>query len=81
MPSKNAALSKKLIENKEHQELINYRKLGKEAQLSISTPDHYLPLVYTLALQSERDKISFPIEGISYGSTSMRSILIETNIL
>lgn len=68
---------KNLIENKNHQELINYQRMGKEAQLSVPTPDYYLPLLYTLALQSEKDKVSFPIEGISYGSASMRSVLIE----
>jgi 4,5-DOPA dioxygenase extradiol len=57
--------------------LLNYEKLGRAAQLSIPTPDHYFPLIYTLGLKSEKDNISYPIEGISYGSTSMRSVLIQ----
>lgn len=68
---------KKLIEKGDHKNLINYQKLGKVASLSIPKPDHYYPLLYTLGLQSEKDKVSFPIEGISYGSTSMRSVLIS----
>ncbi|MEQ8706745.1 MAG: hypothetical protein RIC19_22620 [Phaeodactylibacter sp.] len=61
----------------DHQSLIDYQKLGKAAKLSIPTPDHYHPLLYALGLQRPQDKVSFPIEGISYGSISMRSVLIE----
>lgn len=68
--------SKKLIENASHDLLIHYEKLGREAQLSIPTPEHYIPLLYVLGLQSDKDEVSFPIEGIAYGSTSMRSVLI-----
>jgi 4,5-DOPA dioxygenase extradiol len=60
------------------QSLIHYEKLGRAAQLSIPTPDHYFPLMYTLGLKTEKDELSHPIDGgISYGSTSMRSILIS----
>ena len=69
---------KGLIEKGDHKSLIRYEKLGKAANLSIPTPDHYYPLLYALALKTEKDKISFPIEGITYGSTSMRSVLIES---
>ncbi|WP_035757499.1 4,5-DOPA dioxygenase extradiol [Hugenholtzia roseola] len=71
-------ISKELIENRNHQALIQYEKLGEAARLSIPTPDHYLPLLYILGLQTEKEKATFPIEGISYGSTSMRSVLIES---
>lgn len=70
-------ISKKLIEKGDHQSLINYQQLGQAATLSIPTPDHYYPLLYALGLQSDKDKVSFPIDGISYGSTSMRSVLIS----
>lgn len=69
--------SKNLIKEGDHHSLINYTKLGAAAQLSIPTPDHYMPLIYALGLQSKNDMISFPIEGISYGSTSMRSVLFQ----
>ncbi len=71
------AVSQKLIENRDHQNLIHYQKLGIAAQLSIPTPDHYYPLLYALGLQSAKDTISFPVDGISYGSTSMRSVLLS----
>lgn len=71
------AVSQILIENCDHQSLIHYQKLGAAARQSIPTPDHYYPLLYALGLQSEKDSVTFPVQGISYGSTSMRSVLLS----
>jgi 4,5-DOPA dioxygenase extradiol len=51
--------------------LIEYEKLGRDAMLSIPTPDHYLPLLYVIATRQVGDKVSFPVEGIDGGSVSM----------
>ena len=40
--------------------LINYQALGPDALLSIPTPDHYLPLLYILALRREHEHVEFP---------------------
>src|SRR5208337_1330775 len=56
--------------------LINYETLGREAGLSVPTPDHYLPLLYVIALRREGEHLSFPVEGIDGGSVSMLSIQI-----
>ena len=69
--------AKVLIEKHEHDKLIAYEKLGDAAALAIPTPDHYWPLLYTLAQQTDSDHVSFPIEGITHGSISMRSVLIS----
>ncbi len=69
--------AKQLMDKGDFKSLLEYEKLGKAAKLSIPTPDHYFPLIYALGLKSEKDTISYPIEGISYGSTSMRSVLIQ----
>jgi len=69
--------SKQLIEKGDHASLIHYQKLGTAAELSIPTPDHYYPLLFALALQREKDQVQFPVDGIAYGSTSMRSVLLE----
>ncbi len=69
--------AKLLIENHQHDKLIAYEKLGGAAQLAIPTPDHYWPLLYTLAQQTDNESVSFPIEGITHGSISMRSLLIK----
>lgn len=69
-------LSKKLIESGEHQRLIEYQKLGSAAQLSIPTPEHYLPMLYAIALQEKGEHISFFNEEIAFRSGSMRSLKI-----
>lgn len=66
-----------LILQSNHQALVEYEKLGKEAMLSIPTPDHYYPLMYTLGTQEKDDKISFPIEGLTFRSGSMRSVIYQ----
>lgn len=58
----------------DHQPLINYEKLGKDATLSAPTPDHYLPLLYVLGAQLPGDGVSFPIEGVDGGSISMLTV-------
>ncbi|HYK56476.1 MAG TPA: 4,5-DOPA dioxygenase extradiol, partial [Flavisolibacter sp.] len=50
---------KELIGNNEHNKLINFQNLGREAQLSIPTPEHYLPLLYTLGLKNNNEAVSF----------------------
>jgi 4,5-DOPA dioxygenase extradiol len=61
---------------RDHVPLINYEALGRDAQLSIPTPDHYLPLLYVLALQTTDEPVSFPIEGFDGGSVSMLSVRV-----
>jgi len=51
--------------------LIDYENLGREAILSIPTPDHYLPLLYVVATRQDRESITFPVEGVDGGSISM----------
>ncbi|WP_338876225.1 4,5-DOPA dioxygenase extradiol [Spirosoma sp. SC4-14] len=67
---------KKLIINGTHDDLIHYERLGQEARLAIPTPDHYLPLLYTLALQGKRDTVSFFNDKAVAGSLTMTSVRI-----
>lgn len=60
----------------DHQTLINYTALGDNARFAVPTPEHYLPLLYIIALQRAGEKISFPIEGSEGGSISMLSVEI-----
>ena len=48
--------------------------MGEVAQIGIPTWDHYLPLIYTLALQDKEDSLSYIFEGFQHGSISMRCI-------
>jgi 4,5-DOPA dioxygenase extradiol len=54
--------------------LVNYEKLGRDAMLSAPTPDHYLPLLYVIALRRKGDDVSFPVEGFDGGSISMLTV-------
>ena len=56
--------------------LIDYESLGPHAALSIPTPDHYLPLLYVIAMRGDNEEITFPIEGMDGGSISMLSVQI-----
>jgi 4,5-DOPA dioxygenase extradiol len=64
------------IVNGDHSPLVQYELLGKDAQLSAPTPEHYLPLLYILALQRDGESISFPVEGFDGGSVSMLSVKV-----
>lgn len=67
---------KNLIVNKEHSRLIQYEKLGKEAMMAIPTPEHYLPLIYSLALQGKSEEVSFFNDKAVGGSLTMTSVKI-----
>ena len=72
-------LFKKNILDGNHQALFDYQKLGEAVQLAVPTPDHYYPLIYSLALQNKKDNISFFNDQLQAGSLSMTSVLIEAN--
>ena len=67
---------KELIQAGDHKPLINYSSLGKEAMLAIPTPEHYLPLMYTLGLKSSKDDVSFFNDKAVGGSLTMTSVKI-----
>lgn len=56
--------------------LIDYESLGKDALLSVPTPDHYLPLLYVLGLRRPGEPVRFPVEGVDGGSVSMLTVQI-----
>ena len=67
---------KSLILNNEHQPLVNYQSLGKEAMLAIPTPEHYLPLMYTLGLKNDKEEVSFFNDKAVGGSLTMTSVRV-----
>lgn len=67
---------KKLIVNQDHTSLIHYAKLGNAVQLAIPTPEHYLPLLYTLALQNPTDQLELFNDKAVGGSLTMTSLKI-----
>lgn len=67
---------KQLILGHKHAELINYASLGREVQLAVPSPEHYLPLIYTLALQGENEPVTFFNDKAVMGSLTMTSVKI-----
>ena len=67
---------KDLIRNNDHKPLINYQDLGRAAMLAIPTPEHYLPLLYTLGLKNDREEISLFNDKAIGGSLTMTSVRI-----
>ncbi|MDX6187731.1 4,5-DOPA dioxygenase extradiol [Flavobacterium sp. Fl-318] len=67
---------KKLILDGDHQPLIDYRSQGKAFDLAIPTPEHYLPLLYTLALQEKNEEVSLFNDYLIAGSLNMMSLKI-----
>ncbi len=68
--------TKELMLAGDYKALVEYEKLGRDAMLSIPTPDHYLPLLYVLATRREGEDVVFPVSGIEGGSISMLSVRI-----
>ena len=67
---------KRLILSGSHDAIVHYPDLGRAARLSVPTNEHFLPLLYVLALQEEGDAIGFFADRVTLGSISMRSLRI-----
>jgi 4,5-DOPA dioxygenase extradiol len=68
---------KHLIKAGDYKPLINYESLGREAMLAIPTPEHYLPLMYTLGLKGNKDEVSFFNDKAVAGSLTMTSVMLS----
>jgi 4,5-DOPA dioxygenase extradiol len=68
---------KKLIAANDYKPLVNYQKHSRAFQLSAPTPEHYLPMLYALALRGDNEKVSFFNDAVVGGSFSMTAFKIE----
>jgi 4,5-DOPA dioxygenase extradiol len=59
-----------------HATLLDLSAHGAAASYSVPTPEHYLPLLYVLALQRADELVSLPVDGIDMGSIGMLSALV-----
>jgi 4,5-DOPA dioxygenase extradiol len=64
------------ILNNDHQALINYTSQGKAFGLAIPTPEHYLPLLYVLALKGKNEPVKLFNDKAIAGSLTMTSVKI-----
>ena len=70
------SVAKEMMRAGDLQPLVNYEALGKDAALSIPTPDHYLPLLYVLSCGQQGELMRFPVEGVDGGSISMLAVQV-----
>ncbi|HYW90959.1 MAG TPA: 4,5-DOPA dioxygenase extradiol [Gammaproteobacteria bacterium] len=73
------ATVRNLIQQGDNRALTDYAALGPDAELSVPTPEHYLPLLYVLGASETGETVSFPTEGIDGGSLSMLSVQLGRN--
>lgn len=64
------------INSKDHESLLNYSDWGAAAKLAIPTPDHYYPLLYSLALQGDREEVEIFNDKYVAGSLTMTSVRV-----
>ncbi|MCX6557071.1 MAG: 4,5-DOPA dioxygenase extradiol [Candidatus Aminicenantes bacterium] len=69
-------LFKKLINEDRHQKLADFPALGEAARLAVPTPEHFLPLLYVLAVKHEGEKIEYFNDKPLAGSLTMTSFII-----
>ena len=69
-------LARELMVDGKFDPLIDYETLGRDALLSIPTPDHYLPLLYVLGTKQQDEAVTFPVEGVDGGSISMLAVRV-----
>lgn len=67
---------KKYILDQNHQELIDFRSQGKAFDLAIPTPEHYLPLLYSLAMQDKNEAVELFNDKAVAGALTMTSVKI-----
>lgn len=58
------------------QPLLEYEKQSQAFQLAIPTPEHFLPLIYTLGLKDKSEAIQLFNDKLVAGSLSMTSVRI-----
>ena len=68
---------KKYILSGDYKQLLNYKSQGKAFDLAIPTPEHYLPLLYALALKDENEKVTLFNDKAVVGSITMTSVKID----
>lgn len=64
------------IAARDHETLVQPERLGRDAALAIPTAEHYVPLLYALALQREGEAVSLFNQGVTLGSISMTSVIV-----
>ncbi|TAE46525.1 MAG: 4,5-DOPA dioxygenase extradiol [Bacteroidetes bacterium] len=60
----------------DHKPLIQYETVSQAARLSVPSNEHYLPMLYTAALQAPGEELRFMYEGFQFANISMRAFRV-----
>lgn len=69
-------MMKGYIRSGNHKPLIEFHKQGREFELAIPTPEHYLPMIYALALQEDKEELQIFNDAAVAGALTMTSFKI-----
>jgi 4,5-DOPA dioxygenase extradiol len=70
------SLFKRLIDDNRVKELADYQNLGTAVRLAVPTPEHFLPMLYVLALKQENESLTYFNDKAVGGSLTMTSFII-----
>ncbi|MHB8963240.1 MAG: 4,5-DOPA-extradiol-dioxygenase [Saccharofermentanales bacterium] len=65
------------VRDRKFDDVINYRRAGKSAELAFYTPDHFYPLLYVLSASREDDSLQVFNDVCMMGSMSMTCYLFQ----
>jgi len=71
---------RELLQRGEHSPLLAYERLSQDARLAVPTPEHFLPLIYCLGMQSADDTVAFRCDNIEHGSIGMLAVTIGADV-
>lgn len=69
-------LLKDLIIQDDTSSLVQYERLGGAVQYAVPAPDHYIPMLYSMALRGKQDELTFFNDQAVMGSLTMTSFLL-----
>jgi 4,5-DOPA dioxygenase extradiol len=62
--------------DRNHKNLLDCQNMSRATSLSVPTLDHYLPMIFDIAMQGKDDALEFIYEGFQNRSVSMRCFKI-----
>lgn len=65
-----------LLENN-HENLISITQRGGNYRMAIPTSEHYIPLLYIIAMQENNEKVNLFNDKLMMGSLSMTGVMIK----
>jgi 4,5-DOPA dioxygenase extradiol len=65
----------------EPQRVVDFARLGADAQRAAPTPEHFWPLLYVLGARLPGDRVRLVNDRIEHGSLGMTSMVFEDEVL